>query len=377
MGRMAFYFDHAATSPIRQTAVDAWVAASSALNASAQYASGRQARSVLDDAREKVAELMGCEPIEVIFTSNGTEANNLAIRGLYEVGTTNRVVTTPVEHPSVRETVNYLASRGASVDYMPVGGNGHLEGSAIELLDTPADVATMMMANNETGALFPVERYIERAAAQGTPFHVDAVQVVGKIPLNFTALGATSLSSSGHKFGAPRGTGFLLAKRAPAPATVMFGANQERKLRPGTVDVAGASALAAALEESLGEAATHARNQEVWRSKIIEACMGIDGAILRSEEPCLHSHVYVSFPGADADSLIMLLDMAGIEASSGSACHAGVNQMSHVLEAMGVTAEEAGGTLRFTMGTATTDEGVNYLVEKLPGIVEQARAANT
>lgn len=373
---MPYYFDHAATSPIRQTAVDAWVAASSALNASAQYASGRKARSVLDDAREKVAGLMGCEPIEVIFTSNGTEANNLAIRGLYKLGSTNRIVSTPIEHPSVRETVNHLVDCGATADYMKVGWHGHFEDGSLELLDTPADVATMMMVNNETGAIFPVEQFIERAAAQGTPFHVDAVQVVGKAGLNFHELGATTLSASGHKFGAPRGTGFMLAKRSPAPATIMFGASQERKLRPGTVDVAGASALAAALEESLNEAGTHVQQQMVWRDKIVAAVKRIDGAVLHSHEPCMYSHVYVSFPGADADSLIMLLDMAGIEASSGSACHAGVNQMSHVLEAMGVSAHDAEGTLRFTMGTATTDEGVDYLIEKLPGIVEQARAAN-
>lgn len=373
---MPFYLDYAATQPMRQCAIDAWVNASGALNPGSAYGSGRKARSVLDDARETVAELLGCEPIEVIFTSSGTEADNIAIQGLFRAAsdTTPRIVSTPIEHPAVLETVEKLrAEHGATVDLLPVDSTGHV--SDLTALDTPAAVATCMWANNETGAIQPVADITERAAAHNTPVHIDAVQVAGKLPVNFHELGASTLAASAHKFGGPRGIGLLLARRTPAPQPIAFGGGQERGIRPGTVDVASASALAAALRESVAEMEQEDTRLTALRDKLkagIES--SIDNVIINSAEPILASHLHVSFPGTDGDSLIMLLDAAGIEASAGSACHAGVNRMSHVLEAMGIDEEHGRGSLRFTLGRLTTEEDIDAVLAELPEIIRRARS---
>lgn len=373
---MPRYLDYAATQPMRQCAIDAWVDAAGSLNPGSAYGSGRKARSVLDDARETVAELLGCEPIEVIFTSSGTEADNIAIQGLFRAAsdTTPRIVSTPIEHPAVLETVEKLrAEHGASVDLLPVDSTGHV--SDLSALDTPAAVATCMWANNETGAIQPVADITERAAAQNTPVHIDAVQVAGKLPINFHELGATTLAASAHKFGGPRGIGLLLARRTPAPLPLAFGGGQERGIRPGTVDVASASALAAALRESVAEMEQEDTRLTALRDKLKAGIEdSIDNVIINSTEPTLASHLHVSFPGTDGDSLIMLLDAAGIEASAGSACHAGVNRMSHVLEAMGIDEEHGRGSLRFTLGRLTTEEDINVVLAELPEIIRRARS---
>ncbi|WP_284853526.1 cysteine desulfurase family protein [Corynebacterium sp. MSK072] len=369
---MSHYFDYAATQPMRQSAIDAWVAASGSLNSSAQYASGRRARSVLDDAREKVASLLGCEPIEVIFTSSGTEADNIAIQGLYAAGDTNRIISTDIEHPAVRDTVSKLAQAGATVDLLPVDRSGHIsDGGAFA---EPADLATCMWANNETGAIQPIEHLASLAQQSGIPMHVDAVQVAGKLPINFAELGITTLAASAHKFGGPRGIGVLLAKRTPAPQPISYGGGQERGLRPGTVDVASASALSAALEESIAESAAEGERIAGLRNKLRDGILSsIDNVVVNSTEPCLPSHLHVSFPGTDGDSLIMLLDSLQIEASTGSACSAGVNRMSHVLSAMGVSEDEGIGSLRFTLGRLTSEDDVDYVLAHLPDVVARAR----
>ena len=373
---MPRYLDYAATQPMRQCAIDAWVDAAGSLNPGSAYGSGRKARSVLDDSRETVAELLGCEPIEVVFTSSGTEADNIAIQGLFRAAsdTTPRIVSTPIEHPAVLETVEKLrAEHGATVDLLPVDSTGHV--SDLTALDTPAAVATCMWANNETGAIQPVADITERAAAHNTPVHIDAVQVTGKLPVNFHELGASTLAASAHKFGGPRGIGLLLARRTPAPQPIAFGGGQERGIRPGTVDVASASALAAALRESVAEMEQEDTRLTALRDKLkagIES--SIDNVIINSAEPILASHLHVSFPGTDGDSLIMLLDAAGIEASAGSACHAGVNRMSHVLEAMGIDEEHGRGSLRFTLGRLTTEEDIDAVLAELPEIIRRARS---
>ncbi|AHI20271.1 cysteine desulfurase family protein [Corynebacterium casei] len=372
------YFDYAATQPMRQSAIDAWVAASGMLNAGAQYTSGRKSRSVLDDARETVAELLGCEPIEVVFTASGTEADNIAIQGLFHASTNEagagRIISSPIEHSAVRDTVARLEEQhGATVDFMPVGRDGHI--SDLTALDTPAAVATSMWANNETGAIQPVEDIVARAAAAGTPVHVDAVQVVGKLPINFHELGAATLAASAHKFGGPRGIGLLLAKRTPAPRPLMLGGGQERGIRPGTNDVAGASGLAAALKESLEQLEKESNHIRSLRDALRDGIVNtVDDVVVNTTEPSLDSHLHVSFPGTDGDSLILLLDQRGIEAATGSACHAGVNRMSHVLEAMGVSDDQGRGSLRFTLGRLTTKEDVKQLLAVLPEVITLARS---
>ena len=205
--------------------------------------------------------------------------------------------------------------------------------------------------------------------------HIDAVQVTGKLPINFHELGATTLAASAHKFGGPRGIGLLLARRTPAPQPIAFGGGQERGIRPGTVDVASASALAAALRESVADMEQETARLSALRDKLkagIES--SIDNVIINSVEPTLASHLHVSFPGTDGDSLIMLLDASGIEASAGSACHAGVNRMSHVLEAMGIDEEHGRGSLRFSLGRLTTDEDIDAVLAELPEIIRRARS---
>ena len=377
---MPRYLDYAATQPMRQCAIDAWINAAGSLNPGSAYGSGRKARSVLDDARETVAELLGCEPFVVVFTPSGPVADNIAIQGLYRAAQSaapeaeKRIISTPIEHPAVLETVDKLrAEHGATVELLPVDSTGHV--SDLAALDTPAAVATCMWANNETGAIQPVADITQRAAAQNTPVHIDAVQVAGKLPINFHELGATTLAASAHKFGGPRGIGLLLARRTPAPQPIAFGGGQERGIRPGTVDVASASALAAALRESVADMEQETARLTALRDKLkagIEASIG--NGIINSVEPTLASHLHVSFPGTDGDSLIMLLDASGIEASAGSACHAGVNRMSHVLEAMGVDEEHGRGSLRFSLGRMTTEEDIDVVINELPEIIRRARS---
>ena len=370
----ARYFDHAATTPMRQVAVDAWAEHAHLLNPGGQYASGRAANAAVAQARETVAELLGADPVEVIFTASGTEADNLALRGFAgEPGA--RIVATPIEHPAVRETVADLEKRGALVDMLPVGGDGVVR--VTDILDQPAAVATCMWANNETGAVQPVDEVVRRADAAGTPVHVDAVQVVGHLPVDFHALGATTLAASAHKFGGPRGAGILLAKRSPAPAAVLTGGGQQRGIRPGTVDVATAVATAAALKEAVADMETeHARLQTLRDRLVAEVLRTIPDAratVLAHGIPTLPGHAHLMFPGANGDAMIMLLDSMGIEASTGSACNNGVNQRSHVLEAMGLPDDHVDGALRFTLGRTTTDEDVQFLLARLPEVIGRAR----
>ena len=372
------YLDHAATTPMRPVATATWAEHAHLLNPGGQYASGRHANAVFAQARETVAELLGADPVEVIFTASGTEADNLALRGFTRAPGA-RIVSTPIEHPAVRETVTDLEQCGAKVDLLPVGTDGRV--TVTEALDIPAAVATCMWANNETGAIQPVEDLIARASAVGTPVHIDAVQVVGHLPVDFHALGATTLAASAHKFGGPRGAGILLAQRSPAPAAVLTGGGQQRGIRPGTVDVASAAATAAALKEAVAEMEAEARRLSQLRDQLVATVSAtIDDAhatVLGSDLPVLPGHAHFTFPGANGDAMIMLLDSHGIEASTGSACNNGVNQRSHVLEAMGSPADHADGALRFTLGRTTTQADIARLMAVLPEVIEKARAVAT
>ncbi|MDH4658041.1 cysteine desulfurase family protein [Corynebacterium pyruviciproducens] len=374
------YFDHAATTRMRRSAIDAWVEHADVLNPGGTYASGRRAQSVLAQAREIVAEALGCEPIEVIFTGSGTEADNLAVRGFVNAavakGETPRVVTTPIEHPAVRETVQALSRSigGLVVDYLPVSSSGHV--GDLSALNAPATVAAVMWANNETGAIQPIEDVAAQCQTTGTPLHVDAVQVVGHLPVDFSTLGATTLAASAHKFGGPRGVGLLLTKRSPVPAPVLTGGGQQRGIRPGTQDVAGAIATAVALKEAVGEIDEEKQRLTELTARLRQGLEGsVDKLEIYTHSPHLPGHLFVSFPGAEADSLIMLFDSLGIEVAAGSACSSGVNRASHVLEAMGVEEKTSRGAIRFTLGRTTTDEDVDYLLAQAPGVVERARRA--
>lgn len=349
---------------MREVARAAWLDASSALNPGAQYASGRRARSIVDQAREDIAELLDCEPIEVIFTGSGTEADNLAVLGLYHASPLQRAVSSPIEHPAVLEPMKQLGA-----EFLPVDSHGRV--SSFELLDQPAAVAALMWANNETGAIQPIEDFVAAATASGTPAHIDAVQAVGHVPVSFAASGATTLAASAHKFGGPRGVGLLLAKRSVS-TPIMWGGGQQRGLRPGTLDVAGAAATAAALREAVGEQEAEARRIARLRDELLEVLDDL-GCVIHTTEPALPGHLHVSVPGAEGDSLIMLLDSRGIEASTGSACASGVNRASHVLLAMGISEPIARGALRFTLGPS--NDSLEDLPAQLAEIIPLAQAA--
>ena len=355
---------------MRQSAIDAWVEHAGAQNAGSQHASGRRASAVLADARERIASVLGADPVEVVFTGSGTEANNIGVRGLWDASGGGRVVSTPIEHPAVLEVVKSLGQ----TSWLPVGRDGVV--NDFSALGTPAAVAAVMWANNETGAIQPVREAVVRAGAAGTPVHVDAVQAVGHMPVDFHELGAATLAASAHKFGGPRGTGILLARRSPAPKPVILGGGQERGIRSGTVDVASAAATAAALEEAVGEMAVEQARVRKLRDAVIAGVEAVvPEVIVATNEPRLPGHAHFMFPGANADALIMLLDAQGIEVSAGSACASGVVRMSHVLDAMGFSEREAMGALRVTLGRTNTREDVEAFLAAIPEVVRRARAA--
>lgn len=369
------YLDHAATTPMRDCAREAWLEASKLLNPGGQYATGRCARAALEQAREDIASLLDCEPIEVVFTASGTEADNIAIQGLYKASDSRWIVSSPIEHPAALETVRGLAAgAGAEVTWMDVTPTGTVVPGTT--LDTPAALVSCMWANNETGAIQPIGDIVSAAAAQKIPVHIDAVQAIGHIPVSFAESGATTLAASAHKFGGPRGTGLLLAARSPAPTGVLFGGGQERGIRPGTADVAGAVATAAALKEAIHEMDTDRQRVADLRDQMRAGILSqVDDVIVHTPDEALPGHLHLSFPGAEGDSLIMLLDSLGIECSTGSACSSGVNRASEVLLAMGMSEHDARGAIRFTLGRTTTSDDVATVLGVIGDVVARARIA--
>ena len=389
--RERLYVDNAASQALRPEAQEAMERAAGLLNPAGQYKTGRDARRSLEDAREQIAELLGADAAEVIFTGSGTEADNIAIQGLAFGSKAHRgahvIASSDIEHPAVVESVDWLTAGPLDLGFdravLPVDAAGRiraedwiagLEGSE----GSPSDLAllTCMWANNETGAIQPVESLASFARDNGVPFHTDAVQAVGHIPVDFHALGATTLAASAHKFGGPKNTGLLLARRDADILSPVRGGGQERKLRSGTVNVQGTVGCAAALASSIKELEQATARMRVARERLRAAAQCIDGVrIWTPEVGALPGHLHMSFPGAEGDSLIMLLDAAGVDASTGSACSAGVNRASHVLTAMGVPVDVARGALRLTLGADITEKQVEYLAGILPRVVEQARAA--
>lgn len=385
------YVDNAASQALRPEAQEAMERAASLLNPAGQYKTGREARRSLEEAREQIAELLGADAAEVIFTGSGTEADNIAIQGLAFGSKAHRgahvIASSDIEHPAVVESVDWLTMGPLDLSFdravLPVDATGRvraeewiagLEGGA----DTPSDLAllTCMWANNETGAIQPVQQLAEFAREHNVPFHTDAVQAIGHLPVDFHALGATTLAASAHKFGGPKNTGLLLARRDADILSPVRGGGQERKLRSGTVNVQGAVGCVAALASSIKELDQATARMRIARETLRAAAQEIDGVrIWTPEDGALPGHLHMSFPGAEGDSLIMLLDAAGVDASTGSACSAGVNRASHVLTAMGVPVDVARGALRLTIGADIADEQVEYLAGILPRVVEQARAA--
>lgn len=383
------YLDHAATTPMRAVAIEAMTAELATVgNASSLHGSGRGARRRLEESRETLAKLLGARPSEVIFTAGGTESDNLAVKGIFwarcqSSPARRRIVTTPVEHHAVLDAVQWLVEHeDAEVTWLPVDRFGSVSPAALRAaIDDPADIAliSVMWSNNEVGTILPIVELALVAAEFDIPMHSDAIQAIGQIPVDFAASGLSAMSIAAHKFGGPAGTGALLLRRDTACMPQLHGGGQERDVRSGTPDVAGAVGMAAAARaavETLEETSARLRR---LRDRLVDGVLGrIDDVFLNGAPggvDRLPGNAHFTFRGCEGDSLLMLLDAKGIECSTGSACTAGVAQPSHVLTAMGVDPASARGSLRLSLGHTSTDSDVDSLLEVLPSIVERARQA--
>jgi len=352
-------------------------------NASSLHAAGRQARRVVEESRETIADALGARPSEVVFTSGGTEADNLAVKGLYWARRPRRrVLVSSIEHHAVLDPAHWLGdSQGAEVELLEVDelGRVHPETLRAAIERDPDDVAmvSVMWANNEVGTVQPVQVLAAIAHDHGIPFHSDAVQAVGQLPVSFSGSGADALTISGHKVGGPVGVGALLLARGLTPVSVQHGGGQERDVRSGTLDVPGIAAFAAAISVAVREQQALARRLSELRDELIRRVREVVPDAVLNGDPGdrLPGNAHFSFPGCEGDALLMLLDAKGVECSTGSACSAGVAQPSHVLLAMGADAAAARGSLRFTLGHTSTRDDIDRLIEVLPAAVERARRA--
>lgn len=371
------FLDHAASTPLRPEAREALIANLDLSNPSGQYATARVAKRVLEESREEVAELLGADPIEVVFTSGGTEADNLAISGLYFKSPGSDIAVPAIEHDAVLKSCRHLEQEHwAKLVEMPVSPDGRVDLDGLPTFDRRSTaLVTCMWANNETGAIQPVGQIAEAAKAARVPLHIDAVQAAGHLPLDFHASMASTMAVSAHKFGGPRGIGALLVRRDAKLTPHNNGGGQERGLRSGTQDVASAAGMAAGLRAAIADMEAEDARLRALTADLAAAISSIEGAIVHTVQPALPGHVYASFPGAEADSLIMLFDAAGIDCSTGSACSAGVNRPSHVLLAMGVSELVARASIRFTLGWTTSQEDVDAVKAALEQTVRRARSA--
>lgn len=384
------YLDHAATTPMFPQAFEIMTAEMGQLgNPSSLHNAGRRARRVVEESREQIAAVLGARPSEVIFTSGGTEADNLAVKGLFWARHASqprrrRLLVSTVEHHAVLDCAQWLAEHdGAEVCWLDVDTEGRVQPEVLrEAIERdPDDVAvvSIMQANNEVGTVQPVAQLAAICHEYGILFHTDAVQAIGQLPVNFAACGVDALTVTGHKIGGPVGAGALLLARGAEPVPVLHGGGQERDVRSGTLDTPAIAAFAAALELAVGSQAEHAKHLTSLRDDLVrQVCAAVPDAILNGSDPGpgrLPGNAHFSFPGCEGDALLMLLDAKGIACSTGSACTAGVAQPSHVLIAMGADLARARGSLRFSLGRTSTQADVDTLGAAIGEAVERARRA--
>jgi cysteine desulfurase len=392
----ATYLDHAATTPMLPEAIAAMAEAFARTgNASSLHTSGRRARRDVEEARERIAAAVGARPSEVVFTTGGTESDNLAVKGLYWARRDadprrTRVLVSAVEHHAVLDAAQWLgAHEGAEVELLAVDGYGRVRPETLRaaLARDPDRVAlvSVMWANNEVGTVNPIRELAAIAHEFGVPMHTDAVQAVGTLPVDFAASGVDALSLTGHKLGGPIGTGALLLGRDVVLTPLLHGGGQERDVRSGTLDTPGVVGLATAVEISVGDAPSRAPALAALRDDLVakikaavpEATLNGDPGtgVIDGGPSRLPGNAHLSFPGCEGDSLLMLLDAQGIECSTGSACTAGVTQPSHVLLAMGADEATARGSLRFSLGHTSTAADVDAVASVIGAVVERARRA--
>ncbi len=386
------YLDHAASTPMYPEAVAAMTAQLTRIgNPSSLHASGRAARRVVEESRETIAQALGCRPGEVVFTSGGTESDNLALKGLYwarhgQDPRRTRILSSAVEHHAVLDPLHWLAEHeGADVELLPVDRLGRLDLDALResLERDPSTVAlvSLMWANNEVGTVQPLADVVELAHAHDIPVHTDAVQAVGQVPVDFAACGVDALTLTAHKVGGPYGVGALVVRRDLEVTPQLHGGGQERDIRSGTIDTPAIAGFARAVELAVKHQPDHAARVAALRDDLVRRIQEqvpdaqVNGDPETGLEHRLPGNAHLTFPGCEGDSLLMLLDARGIACSTGSACSAGVPQPSHVLLAMGRDDVQARSSLRFSLGHTSTQADVDALGAAIAPVVERARAA--
>jgi cysteine desulfurase len=395
------YLDHAATTPVLPEVLAAMTEQLGRVgNASSLHASGREARRVAEQSRERMAEALGARPSEVLFTGGGTESDNLAVKGLYWArreadSRRRRLVVSPAEHHAVLDSAEWLAKHdGAEITWLRVEPTGRVtpEALAAALGDgTDVAVASVMWANNEIGTVSDIPALARVAHAVGVPLHTDAVQAVGQVPVDFGASGVDALTMTGHKLGGPMGAGALLLRRDAECTPLLHGGGQERDVRSGTLDVAAIVGLAVATTSAVATREERAARLSALRDRLVAGVAErvpeaqLNGPALDDVlpgEPAggpgrLPGNAHLSFPGAEGDALLMLLDANGVECSTGSACSAGVARPSHVLLAVGADPDRARSSLRFSLGRTSTDDDVDAVLGVIGPVVERARRAGS
>lgn len=380
MSEQRVYVDHAATTPMHPHVHDVWSTRAVAWgNASSLHATGRRARQVVEEARERIAAALDVRPSAVIFTSGGTEADNLAVKGItWAAPEPRRIIASSIEHHAVLDPVMWLGAHdGIDVDFIRVDNEGRvdLDHLAELLAQGPASLCTVMWANNEVGTIQPVEAIAGLCRASGVVFHTDAVQALGQLPVRGGSWDAMTIAS--HKIGGPFGIGALICDPAIPLMPVLHGGGQERDVRSGTFDPPAAAAFAEAVEFAVANQAEHAAHVGALQQALRDGIEARIPDVRFNGDPIdrLPGNLHMSFPGCQGDALLMLLDAAGVDCSTGSACTAGIPEPSHVLLAMGVDDDIARGSLRMSFGWPSSRDDVDRILEVLPAAVERATRA--
>ncbi len=386
MHNRLIYLDHAATTPLDPRVLEAMLPFLSGMsgNASSIHQVGRAALQALDDAREQVALVLGCQPKEIVFTSGGSESINLALKGVamaLRAQGKNHLISSTIEHHAVLHALDYLVEfEGFTVTLLPVDRNGRVNPADLSAAIRPETaLVSVMYANNETGVIQPITELAAICRERGVIFHTDAVQAPGQLSLDVNALGVDLLSLTAHKFYGPQGVGLLYLRRGTPLVPQINGGAQERRRRAGTENIAGIVGLAKALTIAESERTTRASRLRALSERLIDGVLSrIPQSWLNGDrESRLPSIVNLGFACIETESLLLLLDQRGICASSGSACTSGSLEPSHVLLAMGLSPEEANGSIRFSLGKQTTDEQIDIVLDLLPDLVAQLRTVTS
>ncbi|OPL09945.1 MAG: cysteine desulfurase NifS [Firmicutes bacterium ML8_F2] len=378
MKNRLIYMDHGATTPVREEVLEAMLPFLKELygNPSSLHSPGREVRRAVEEARGKTARSLGADPEEIYFTASGTEANNIALRGAAKQhGTPGHIITSSIEHHAVYEVCRDLEREGYRVTYLPVDQFGMVDPADLEKAITPDTfIISIMFANNEIGTLQPVRELGRIAKKHDILFHSDAVQVVGQLPVDLNELPIDFLSLSAHKFNGPKGVGALFMRKRTEVTPLYCGGSQEKKIRPGTENVPGIIGLSRAIELAVSEIPQKKEKLTALRDRLISGFLEIEEVILNGHPGLrLPGNVNVSFKHIEGESILLSLDLEGVAVSSGSACSSGSEEPSHVLTAIGLDHSIAHGSIRFSLGRGSSEEDVDFVLGKIPGIVKRLR----